>query len=137
MNWVGLTPDDLRAHPAVFGGRVGQYVFISSVSVYTRPVPQLPVTESTPRRQPVYGYARDKITCEVLLEEAFRDSGFPLTIVRPGHTYDRTRVPLLAGWTAIDRMCAGKPCPSLVVGQRNSAASAASPSPGARPGRNR
>jgi nucleoside-diphosphate-sugar epimerase len=109
VNWVGLTPDDLRAHPTVFDGRIGQYVFISSVSVYARPVPQLPVTESTPRRQPVYGYARDKIACEVLLEEAFRDSGFPLTIVRPGHTYDRTRVPLLAGWTAIDRMRAGRP----------------------------
>lgn len=109
VNWVGLTPDDVRAHPAVFGGRTGQYVFISSISVYARPVPQLPVTESTPRRQPVYDYARDKIACEVLLEESLRDSGFPLTIVRPGHTYDRTRVPLLAGWTAIDRMRAGKP----------------------------
>ena len=109
VNWVGFAPDDVRAHPAVFGGRIGQYVFISSVSVYARPVPQLPVTESTPRRQPVYAYARDKISCEVLLEESFRDNDFPLTIVRPGHTYDRTRVPLLAGWTAIDRMRAGKP----------------------------
>lgn len=70
----------------MFGDRVGQYVFISSVSVYTRPVPQLLVTESTPRRKPVDRYARDKVACEVLLEEAFRVSGFPLTIVRPGHT---------------------------------------------------
>jgi nucleoside-diphosphate-sugar epimerase len=109
VNWVGFTPDDVRAHPEVFGGRIGQYVFISTCSVFARPVPQLPVTESTPRRQPVFGYARDKIACEVFLEESFRESGFPVTIVRPGHTYDRTVVPVLAGWTAIERMRAGKP----------------------------
>lgn len=109
VNWVGFTIDDVRAHPEVFAGRTGQYVFISTCSVFARPVPQLPVTESTPRRQPVFGYPRGKITCEVFLENAFRDSGFPLTIVRPAHVYDRTVVPVLAGWTAIDRMRAGKP----------------------------
>jgi nucleoside-diphosphate-sugar epimerase len=77
--------------------------------VFARPVPQLPVTESTPRRQPVFDYPRNKIVCELFLENAYRENGFPLTIVRPAHVYDRTVVPVLAGWTAIERMRAGKP----------------------------
>jgi nucleoside-diphosphate-sugar epimerase len=109
VNWVGYTPDDVRAHPEVFAGRTGQYVFISTCSVFARPVPQLPITESTPRRQPVFDYPRNKIACEVFLENAYRENGFPLTIVRPAHVYDRTVVPVLAGWTAIDRMRSGKP----------------------------
>jgi nucleoside-diphosphate-sugar epimerase len=95
VNWVGYTPDDVRDHPALFTGSVGQYVFIS--------------TESSPRRQPVFGYARDKLACELLLEDSYRGTDFPLTIVRPFHTYDRTVIPVLAGWTAIERMRAGRP----------------------------
>jgi nucleoside-diphosphate-sugar epimerase len=109
VNWVGFTPDDVSAHPGLFTGRTGQYVFISTCSVFGRPVPNLPITESSPRRQPVFGYARDKIACELLLEDAYRSAGFPLTIVRPFHTYDATVIPVLAGWTAIDRMRAGRP----------------------------
>jgi nucleoside-diphosphate-sugar epimerase len=109
VNWVGFTPDDVRDHPGLFTGSAGQYVFISTCSVFGRPVPQLPITESSPRRQPVFGYPRDKIACELLLEEAHRSSDFPLTIVRPFHTYDRTVIPVLAGWTAIERMRSGKP----------------------------
>lgn len=109
VNWVGYVPDDVRDHPALFMGSTGQYVYISTCSVFGRPVPQLPITESSPRRQPVFGYARDKIACELLLEEAYRATDFPLTIVRPFHTYDRTVIPLLSGWTAIERMRAGRP----------------------------
>lgn len=109
VNWVGFTPGDVSGHPELFTGTAGQYVFISTCSVFGRPVPQLPITESSPRRQPVFGYARDKIACELLLEEAYRSSGFPLTIVRPFHTYDRTTLPVLAGWTAIERMRTGRP----------------------------
>ncbi|MYS21092.1 Nucleoside-diphosphate-sugar epimerase [Streptomyces sp. DvalAA-14] len=109
VNWVGFTPDDVRSHPELFTGRAGQYVFISTCSVFGRPVPQLPITESSPRRQPVFGYPRDKIACELLLEDAHRTGDFPLTIVRPSHVYDRTVIPVLAGWTAIERMRAGRP----------------------------
>jgi nucleoside-diphosphate-sugar epimerase len=109
VNWVGYVPGDVRDHPALFTGSAGQYVFISTCSVYARPVPRLPITESSPRRQPVFGYARDKLACETLLEDAYRTTDFPLTIVRPFHTYDRTVIPLLSGWTAIERMRAGKP----------------------------
>jgi nucleoside-diphosphate-sugar epimerase len=109
VNWVGYVPDDVRDHPELFAGSVGQYVFISTCSVFARPVPHLPITESSPRRQPVFGYARDKLACELLLEDVYRSTDFPLTIVRPFHTYDRTVIPVLAGWTAIERMRAGRP----------------------------
>ena len=109
VNWVGYDPDQIAWHPRLLTGRIGQYVFISTCSVFARPVPTLPVTESSPRRQPVFRYARDKIACENLLEESYRALGLPLTIVRPFHTYDQTVVPLLAGWTAIERMRAGQP----------------------------
>jgi nucleoside-diphosphate-sugar epimerase len=109
VNWVGYVPDDVRAHPKLFEGSVGQYVYISTCSVFARPVPSLPVTESSPRSQPVFGYPRDKIACELLLEDAHRAGGFPLTIARPSHVYDRTVLPILSGWTAIERMRAGKP----------------------------
>ena len=109
VNWVGYQPIQLDGHAALFAQLTGQYVFISTCSVFARPVPLLPVTESSPRRQPVFGYARDKVACEEYLTAAYRADGFPLTIVRPAHTYDRTVVPLLSGWTAIDRMRSGKP----------------------------
>ncbi len=109
VNWVGFTPDQVAGHAELFAGRAGQYVFISTCSVFARPVPQLPITEASPRRQPGFAYPRDKIACEELLQAAYRDDGFPLTIVRPFHTYDETVVPVLAGWTAIARLRAGKP----------------------------
>jgi nucleoside-diphosphate-sugar epimerase len=109
VNWVGYEPGQIASHPDLFAGCTGQYVFISTCSVFARPVPSLPITESSPRRQPGFRYARDKIACEVLLEESYRDRGLPLTIVRPFHTYDRTVIPLLAGWTAIERMRTGRP----------------------------
>jgi nucleoside-diphosphate-sugar epimerase len=109
VNWVGYSTDDVREHPALFTGRTGQYVYISTCSVFARPVPRLPITESSPRRQPVFGYARDKVACELVLEEAYRSTEFPLTIVRPFHSYDRTVIPVLAGWPVVERMRAGRP----------------------------
>jgi nucleoside-diphosphate-sugar epimerase len=84
-------------------------VFISSASAYQTPPSRVPVTESTPLRNPYLQYSRDKIACEELLRAAYRDDGFPATIVRPSHTYDKTNVPLHGGWTALARMRQGKP----------------------------
>jgi nucleoside-diphosphate-sugar epimerase len=109
VNWIGFSPKHLDGHAELFAKHSDQYVFISTCSVYGRPVPQLPITESSPRRQPVFGYAKEKIECELRLEAAYRDDGLPLTIVRPFHTYDRTTIPILSGWTAIERMRAGQP----------------------------
>ena len=104
-----FTADHVAADVARFGGRVGQYVFVSSASAYQKPPASLPVTESTPLRNPFWQYSRDKIACEDALVGAYRDDGFPVTIVRPSHTYDDTLMPTTGGWTDIARMRAGRP----------------------------
>jgi nucleoside-diphosphate-sugar epimerase len=109
VDWVAYTPGHVRADIGTFRGRAGQYVFISSASAYQTPPSRVPVTESTPLRNPYLQYSRDKIACEELLRAAYRDEGFPATIVRPSHTYDKTNVPLHGGWTALARMRQGKP----------------------------
>jgi nucleoside-diphosphate-sugar epimerase len=109
VDWVAFTPDHVRSDLDLFRGRTGQYVFISSASAYQTPPERLPITESTPLRNPFWQYSRDKIACEDLLVQAYRDEGYPATIVRPSHTYDRTLVPFDGGWTAVERMRQGKP----------------------------
>ena len=71
----------------LFAGRAAQYIFISSASAYQKPVAALPITESTPLANPYWQYSRDKIACENFLMERYREEGFPVTIVRPSHTY--------------------------------------------------
>ena len=102
-------PHRSPATSTLFEGRTRQYVYISSASAYQKPVARLPITESTPLRNPYWQYSRDKIASEDLLVAAYRERGFPMTIVRPSHTYDGTSVPLLGGWTAVDRMRRGRP----------------------------
>src|SRR3954453_22052889 len=109
VDWLAFTPAHVRASLDLVEGRCGQYVFISSASAYQTPPARLPVTESTPLRNPYWQYSRDKIACEDLLVAAYRERGLPMTIVRPSHSYDRTAIPLDAGWTAIRRMRQGKP----------------------------
>lgn len=104
-----FTPDTVRGDVDRFAGRVGQYVFISSASAYQTPPASLPVTESTPLKNPFWQYSRDKIACEDVLVAAHRDADFPMTIVRPSHTYDDSLLPTIGGWTDIARMRAGRP----------------------------
>ncbi len=108
-DFIAFTPDQARSSMELFRGRTGQYVFISTASAYQKPPTRLPILESTPLKNPFWQYSRDKIACEDLLVGAYREDGFPATIVRPSHTYDRTSVPLDGGWTALARMRAGKP----------------------------
>jgi nucleoside-diphosphate-sugar epimerase len=108
VDWLAFTPEHVRSGLDLFRGRTGQYVFISSASVYQTPPARVPVVESTPLRNPFWQYSRDKIACEDVLVAAYRDEGFPMTIVRPTHTYDRTMVPLHGGWTVLGRMRQGK-----------------------------
>ena len=108
VDWVAFTPEHVQADIELFRGRTGQYVFISSASAYQKPPARVPVTESTPLRNPFWQYSRDKIACEELLVEAYRQTGFPATIVRPSQTYDRTSIPLGGKWTTLARMRAGK-----------------------------
>jgi len=109
VDWVAFTAGHVRADVDLFRGRTRQYVFISSASAYQTPPARVPVTESTPLRNPYWQYSRDKIACEDLLVAAYRDEGFPATIIRPSHTYDQTLVPFDGGWTVLGRMLAGKP----------------------------
>jgi nucleoside-diphosphate-sugar epimerase len=109
VDWVAFTPEHVQADIDFFRGRTGQYVFISSASAYQTPPARVPIVESTPLRNPFLRYSRDKIACEELLRAAYRDDGFPATIVRPSHTYDKTLVPFDGGWTVLARMRQGKP----------------------------
>lgn len=104
-----FTPDTVRGDVERFASRVGQYVFISSASAYQTPPASLPVTESTPLKNPFWQYSRDKIACEDVLVAAHREADFPMTIVRPSHTYDDSLLPTIGGWTDIARMRAGRP----------------------------
>ncbi len=109
VNWVAFSPDDVARDIALFADRTGQYVFISSASVYQKPPASLPITENTPADNPFWEYARQKIACEQKLQRAHDESGFPATIVRPSHTYDRTLLPFRGGYTMVDRMRRGLP----------------------------
>ena len=108
-DFISFTPEHVSAGIEQFTGRTGQYVFVSSASAYQKPPARLPILESTPLRNPFWQYSRDKIACEDLLMRAYRDAGFPVTVVRPSHTYDRTKIALLGGWTDIHRMRQGLP----------------------------
>lgn len=109
VDYVAFTPEQVRADLERFLGRVGQYIFISSASAYRKPLASLPIVEGTPLANPYWQYSRDKIACEELLMAAWRGEAFPVTIVRPSHTYDRLSLPTLAGYTDIDRMRRGDP----------------------------
>lgn len=109
VNWVAFTPEHIETDLGLFRGRTGQYVFISSASAYQKPPARLPIVESTPLANPFWRYSRDKIHCEERLTRAYRDEGFPVTVVRPSHTYDRTLLPMDGGYTVVDRMRRGQP----------------------------
>jgi nucleoside-diphosphate-sugar epimerase len=108
VQWFAFTPEHIRTDIELFQGRTGQYVFISSASAYQTPPASLPVTESTPLSNPYWGYSRDKAACEDVLNDAYRKSGFPVTIVRPSSTYDERLLPFHGRYTVIDRMRRGK-----------------------------
>ena len=108
-DFFSFTPDRLERNVAVLGDRVGQYIFISSASAYHKPVLSLPITESTPLRNDFWQYSRDKIACEEYLTTLWRQQGYPVTIVRPSHTYDGFLMPLFGDWTQIIRARSGKP----------------------------
>ena len=112
VDWIAYTPDDIERDLGLFRDRVKQYVFISSASAYQKPPAHYLITESTPLRNPYWEYSRDKIACEERLMRAYREEGFPVTIVRPSMTYD-TNLPIaLGGWgtyTLADRLLAGRP----------------------------
>jgi nucleoside-diphosphate-sugar epimerase len=113
VDWIAFTPAQIERDIRLFRGRTHQFVFISSASAYQRPVGHYLITESTPLTNPYWQYSRDKIACEERLMLAYRDEGFPITIVRPSLTYGNTQIVLAVNswqksFTAVDRMRKGK-----------------------------
>jgi nucleoside-diphosphate-sugar epimerase len=107
--FVAFTPEHIETDLELFRGRSGQYIFISSASAYQTPPAILPVTESTVLDNPYWEYSRNKAACEERLVRAYREEKFPITIVRPSHTYSAPYVPVHGEWTTIDRMLRGEP----------------------------
>ncbi|HSZ60773.1 MAG TPA: SDR family oxidoreductase [Terriglobales bacterium] len=113
VDWIAFTPADIERDLKLFRGRTRQFVFISSASAYQKPQTHYLIDESTPLANPYWDYSRNKIACEERLLAAYRDEGFPVTIVRPSLTYGETLIPLvLNSWdrsyTAVDRMIRGQ-----------------------------
>ncbi len=108
VNWIAFTTEHIEMDLELFSGRTQQYIFISSASAYQTPPVNLPVTESTPLRNPHWAYSRAKIACEERLLKAHREDNFPMTVVRPSHTYDQTLIPMDGKYTIIHRMRQGK-----------------------------
>jgi nucleoside-diphosphate-sugar epimerase len=113
VDWIAFTPAHVERDLELFRGRTRQYIFISSASAYQKPPGHYLITESTPLGNPYWQYSRDKIACEEFLVKAWREEGFPITIVRPSLTYGETQIPLAVNswpksYTIVDRMRRGK-----------------------------
>jgi len=111
VNFIAFTPEEVERDIQLFSGKCGQYIFISSASAYQKPLSHHLITESTPLANPYWDYSRDKIACEDLLMKAYREKGFPATIVRPSHTYETVIPAAIGSWedfTLIERMRQGK-----------------------------
>jgi len=114
VDWIAYTPEDIERDLRLFRHRTDQFVFISSASAYLKPLGDWIIREDTPLANPFWDYSQNKIACEERLMRAYREDGFPVTIVRPSLTYGDTQVPLsVNSWerpfTAIARMRAGRP----------------------------
>lgn len=112
--FIGYEPADARRDVGYFLGKTRQYMFVSTCATYQKPVMSLPITEDTPQRNPFWAYAQSKIACEEVLLGHYREDGFPVTIVRPSHTYDWHRLPIgvggsARGWQIVQRLRQNKP----------------------------
>ncbi len=112
--FIGFIPAQVERDIRLFRGRTRQYVYISSASAYNKPAASHVITEGTTLANPYWEYSRNKIACEELLLKTYREEGFPVTIVRPSHTYCERAVPvsvhgLKGSWQVLKRMMEGKP----------------------------
>jgi len=107
VNFTSFTAQHAEECVKIFSGRTAQYVHISTAALYRKPPRQLPYRESTVRHSPGSRYATEKLQAEDVLLAAFAAEGFPVTIVRPSHTYDDAKPPLPGDWTIVDRIARG------------------------------
>ncbi len=113
-DFIAFTPDQLERDYRLFQNKTKQFIFISSASAYQKPLSDYRITEGTPLANPYWEYSRNKIACEDYLMKMYREEGFPVTIVRPSHTYDERSVPLgvhgdNGSYSVIKRIMEGKP----------------------------
>lgn len=113
-DFIGFVPSQLERDYRLFAGKTKQFMYISSASAYQKPLANHLITESTPLHNPYWEYSRNKIACEEYLMKQYREEGFPITIIRPSHTYDERNVPVGAhgdkgSWQVLKRMLEGKP----------------------------
>lgn len=112
--FIGYDAEDVERDIRLFTGHTRQYIYISSASVYQKPILSYPITESTPVKNPYWRYSQGKIAAEETLNRAYREKDFPITIVRPSHTYNGTK-PCVAihgskgVWQIVKRILDGKP----------------------------
>ena len=112
--FIGFVPEQVERDHRLFARRTRQYVYISSASAYNKPARHHVIMEGTTLANPHWEYSRNKIACEELLMKYYREEGFPVTIVRPSHTYCEKSVPLglhgtKGSWQVLKRMLEGKP----------------------------
>ncbi len=112
--FIGFTVDQVERDYRLFKGKTKQYIYISSASAYNKPAANYVITEGTSLANPHWEYSRNKIACEEFLMKKYREEGFPVTIVRPSHTYDERNIPLgvhgkKGFYQVIKRMQEGKP----------------------------
>ena len=113
-DFIGFVPSQLERDYRLFKGRTRQFMYISSASAYQKPLSDYKITEGTPLSNPYWEYSRNKIACEEYLMKMYRENGFPVTIIRPSHTYDERSIPLgvhgdKGSWQVVKRMLEGKP----------------------------
>ena len=114
-NFIAFGLEDVQRDYRLFKDITKQYIFISSASAYQKPPVDAVITESTPLSNPYWGYSHNKMLCEEWLMERFKKDGFPVTIVRPSHTYGERSVPVAlhgdkgGSWQVLKRMIEGKP----------------------------
>lgn len=113
-DFIAFVPEHLERDFRLFKGRTKQFMYISSASAYQKPLSNYRITEGTPLANPYWEYSRNKIACEDFLMKMYRENGFPITIIRPSHTYDERSVPLgvhgkFGSWQIVKRMIEGKP----------------------------
>ncbi|MBQ8171493.1 MAG: SDR family oxidoreductase [Oscillospiraceae bacterium] len=113
-DFIGFVPSQLERDYRIFNGRTKQFMYISSASAYQKPLSDYRITEGTPLANPYWEYSRNKIACEEYLMKQYRENGFPVTIIRPSHTYDERSIPLgvhgdKGSWQVAKRMLEGKP----------------------------
>ncbi|MBR6872432.1 MAG: NAD-dependent epimerase/dehydratase family protein [Ruminococcus sp.] len=111
--FIGFVPSQLERDYRLFKGRTKQFIYISSASAYQKPPKSYIITEETPLENPYWEYSRNKKACEDYLMKLYREEGFPVTIVRPSHTYDERSVPLGVhgnggSWQVVKRIMEGK-----------------------------